>query len=221
MKNLPIKNLWCIRRGKRWKEYQENGAVFYLIINNNYTDDSNCRYVMVEMYPNGDIGYWSTDNELIDEQGSTKRLPPLAEYQQTLGNALQKIQELHQQVMNNNQLKCNLNMNKKLIRLTEQDLHRIVKESVNRILNEGMGDETRRVLDELHQCLHKAKDLASDLIGLASDNGDKYALGYAITVQNALETLFYEKLDNKNFDNNSIYPKGPHWEGITGGFDAG
>lgn len=36
------------------------------------------------------------------------------------------------------------NMNKKLIRLTEQDLHRIVKESVNRILNEiceGVGDE--------------------------------------------------------------------------------
>ena len=27
-------------------------------------------------------------------------------------------------------------MNKKLIRLTEQDLHRIVKESVNRVLNE-------------------------------------------------------------------------------------
>ena len=29
---------------------------------------------------------------------------------------------------------------KKLIRLTESDLHRIVKESVNRILNEGYGD---------------------------------------------------------------------------------
>ena len=29
-------------------------------------------------------------------------------------------------------------MNKKLIRLTEQDLHRIVKESVNRILNEEL-----------------------------------------------------------------------------------
>ena len=28
-------------------------------------------------------------------------------------------------------------MNKKLIRLTESDLHRIIKESVNRILNEG------------------------------------------------------------------------------------
>ena len=137
MKKLPIKNLWCIRREKRWNEYQDNGAVFYLIINNNYTDDSNCRYVMVEMYPNGDVGYWSTDNELIDEQGSTKRLPPLAEYQQTLGNALQKIQELHKQVMNNKQnINCNLNMNKKLIRLTESDLHKIVKESVGKILNE-------------------------------------------------------------------------------------
>ena len=29
-------------------------------------------------------------------------------------------------------------MNKKLIRLTEQDHHRIVKESVNRILNEEL-----------------------------------------------------------------------------------
>jgi len=30
-----------------------------------------------------------------------------------------------------------MNMNKKRIRLTEQDLHRIVKESVNRVLNES------------------------------------------------------------------------------------
>ena len=112
-------------------------------------------------------------------------------------------------------------MNKKLIRLTESDIHKIVKESVNRVLNEGMGDETKRVLDELHQCLHKAKDLAGDLIGLAYENGDKYALGYATTAQNALDTLFYEKLDNQNFDSQSIYPKGTHWGGITGGFDAG
>ena len=30
-----------------------------------------------------------------------------------------------------------INMNKKLIRLTEADLHRIVRESVNKVLNEG------------------------------------------------------------------------------------
>ena len=40
----------------------------------------------------------------------------------------------------NNQLNCNTNMNKKLIRLTESDLHRIVKQSVNRVLKESSYD---------------------------------------------------------------------------------
>ena len=133
MKKLPIKNLWCIRREKRWNEYQENGARFYLITNNNYSEESNCKYVMVEMYANGEIGYWSTDNELIDAESSTKRLPPLAEYQKTLGGALQKIQELQSKITENKQY---TNMNKKLIRLTESDLHMIVKESVKKILSE-------------------------------------------------------------------------------------
>ncbi len=39
-------------------------------------------------------------------------------------------------------------MNKRLIRLTEQDLHRIVKESVNRILMEGQFDGATESLDE-------------------------------------------------------------------------
>ena len=43
-------------------------------------------------------------------------------------------------------------MNKKLIRLTESDLHRIVKESVNRILKESLDshmmiDDKNRVFD--------------------------------------------------------------------------
>ena len=38
-------------------------------------------------------------------------------------------------------------MNKKLIRLTEQDLHRIVKESVNRILKEN-NRRTKRMIRE-------------------------------------------------------------------------
>ena len=39
-------------------------------------------------------------------------------------------------ISENKKLNRNRNMNKKLIRLTESDLHRIVKESVNRVLNE-------------------------------------------------------------------------------------
>ncbi len=48
-------------------------------------------------------------------------------------------------------------MNKKLIRLTESDLHRIVKESVSRILYEGVDNIkwTKRDFDEfVHDVLH-------------------------------------------------------------------
>ena len=38
---------------------------------------------------------------------------------------------------NQENINCNRNMNKKLIRLTESDLHRIVRESVNRVLREA------------------------------------------------------------------------------------
>ena len=43
--------------------------------------------------------------------------------------------------MRNKKLNCNRNMNKKLIRLTESDLHRIVRESVNRVLREAQLNE--------------------------------------------------------------------------------
>ena len=39
-------------------------------------------------------------------------------------------------IVENKGLNCNRNMKKKLIRLTESDLHRIVKESVNKVLKE-------------------------------------------------------------------------------------
>ena len=51
-----------------------------------------------------------------------------------MGNEMQNVQ---QSIETNNNIKTeNIQMNKKLIRLTESDLHRIVKESVNRLLNE-------------------------------------------------------------------------------------
>ena len=94
MRKLPFANLWYIRKHTS----KTPPAQFYLIINNNYTDESNCRYVMVEMYSNGEIVYWSTDNELMDEEVSSGRLPKLSEYQKTLGGALQKMQELQKEM---------------------------------------------------------------------------------------------------------------------------
>ena len=49
---------------------------------------------------------------------------------------------------NNQELNTEQYMDKKLIRLTESDLHRIVKESVDRVLSEGLGiDYHRKVAD--------------------------------------------------------------------------
>jgi hypothetical protein len=53
--------------------------------------------------------------------------------------ALGMKQHIHYHLMENKQYKTNSNM-KRRIRLTESDLHRIVKESVDRILKEYTGD---------------------------------------------------------------------------------
>ena len=67
----------------------------------------------------------------------------------------------------NNRLNCNLNMNKKLIRLTESDLHKIVKELVLNVLNESTNDMTRK--EEIKQ--------AADSMGLYQAGAAMFQLG--------------------------------------------
>ena len=102
---------------------------------------------------------------------------------------------------NNNQLNCNLNMNKKQIRLTESDLKEIVKESVKRMLKEGayaafselipythktindlimMWEKTRvgdgRIVPEQRQmlnALHDIKELIERINNSAVNDGDE------------------------------------------------
>lgn len=71
------------------------------------------------------------------------------EYNDTTGVAIvHGNMQTPQEVVNNQTLNCNRNMNKKVIRLTEGDLHRIVKESVNRILKEAYKDPFNFFPDE-------------------------------------------------------------------------
>ena len=69
-------------------------------------------------------------------------------------------------------------MNKKLIRLTESDLHRIVKESVNKIINEiGDTPKGQRALGALHaRKVLRNNDLSDDTYNYAQNarGGDKY-----------------------------------------------
>ena len=52
-------------------------------------------------------------------------------------------------------------MTKKLIRLTESDLHRIVKESVNKVLKESL--ETQGIIASLEKLEDKLVDVASEI----------------------------------------------------------
>lgn len=76
----------------------------------------------------------------------------------------------------NKQYNRNTNMNKKLIRLTESDLHKIVKESVNRIINEiGDTEKGQRALGALTAAKFKGKKKGDwgEVAKKASDERDK------------------------------------------------
>lgn len=60
-------------------------------------------------------------------------------------------------------LNCSKNMNKKAIRLTESDLHRIIKESMKNIVSEGYAAPTRK--EERNDFIHDY---------LEQYNGDSY-----------------------------------------------
>ena len=85
------------------------------------------------------------------------------------------------QTNDNNKLNCNTNMNKKLIRLTEQDLHKIVKESVNTILSEGgyydyvFGDEEPKMKLDWHD---KNSSVTEDKDNAALDSARYYIQKY-------------------------------------------
>ncbi len=62
--------------------------------------------------------------------------------------------------------KQHTNMNKKLIRLTESDLHRIVKESVNRILRESLEEKKDSVLKESYDVEYvRFEDIRKGILG--------------------------------------------------------
>lgn len=65
------------------------------------------------------------------------------------------------------------NMNKKFIRLTESDLHRIVKESINRVINEGAGNTSfDRAIPEVIDFLSElARRLDNGLLGVEGFEG--------------------------------------------------
>ena len=136
--NFEPQNGWCtsVNQGRFEEHHDINHEMLYIIRNNKLSKGSNCRFVVAQVNLDGSIVYWDQKNNNLNDGGGHISA---SEYETSLGDAKNKLQPMK----SNNQLNCNLNMNKKLIRLTESDLHRIVKESVQRILK-----ETQEVAEE-------------------------------------------------------------------------
>lgn len=133
---------WCISyRDYHWNDHViHNGETIYMIYNGWVNEDLQYTSACVER--NGNIIIYDRNHNKLNDIDKDVFL-------KSLGNG---VSVLKPQINVENKLyNTNRNMNKKLIRLTESDLHRIVKESVNKILNEiGDTEKGQDALGQVH-----------------------------------------------------------------------
>ena len=88
-------------------------------------------------------------------------------------------------------------MAKKLVRLTEGDLHRIIKESVNRVLNEGNYYEYEEIIDvlnekfdELKRAIYELQEWYLNNVEHGSDMYNSYAGKYGDEAKKLLSQAY-------------------------------
>ena len=134
--NFEPQNGWCtsVNQGRFEEHHNTNHEMLYIIRNCKLSKSSNCRFVVAQVNLDGSRIYWDQKNNNLNATNGDNHISA-KEYETSLGNAINQLQPMKLKT-ENKQYKSNTNMNKKLIRLTESDLHRIVKESVNQVLTE-------------------------------------------------------------------------------------
>ena len=101
--------------------------------------------------PNGDVESHVISNKHLYSDSDVKLLQQALAYFFKSGNFVNPFCENNEN--NNTELiNCNTNMNKKLIRLNESDLHRIVKESMNRVIKE-QGNYATTAFDKIYSII--------------------------------------------------------------------
>ena len=122
---LPINTDWCITKTKiRYNEFNNENSKCFYVINNRNQDP--WRRVIAVVYTDR-IEYWDSTNIRIEDNIPYENTLP-SEVVGIIHSKCQKLTESKQ---------YNTNMNKNNIRLTESQLHRIIKESVRNVLNEA------------------------------------------------------------------------------------
>ena len=200
--NFPIKEIWCINRtvDNKYQAYKSQGTRILIICNWNKSIQDPTKFVVALVFKDGEIKYFDmNDLPLYPEERKNQ-------YEGSLGDeATYTLYHLLENKVYNN----NTKMNKKLIRLTESDLHRIVKESVNKVLNESEYDhnadylEAKQIIDgmdfqDVINLPHKDKRFSFGSLNGSEGEGmvDLNFKGILLTVRAVAKVVDdYEKYD--------------------------
>lgn len=138
---FPIPDKWCVNRtvgDNKFEKYMALNVRVLIICDWSKSIQDSRKFVIALVYPDGQTIYFDFNDIQIDAN----------EYETSLDedvfNAIERVVSAHYKLHNsetneNKQHKTRYNM-KKTIRLSESDLHRVIKESVKRVLREGEYD---------------------------------------------------------------------------------
>lgn len=133
--NFEPNNSWCTSSNIGWfnEHHENNHEMLYIIRNRHFSKRSECRFVVAQVKLDGSKVYWgSGDDPLVDHHKGG--CPSISEYENTLGDAIQLLKPMNIEDNKTNENK-QYNMKTNKIRLTESQLHNVIKESVKRILS--------------------------------------------------------------------------------------
>ncbi len=151
---FPLQGIWCVNRenDNKFNAYKSQGTRIFVICSWVRPDTDSLKYVLTLIHTNGKIHYWDM-NDLPLYPESKKN-----QYEGSLGDSvtyeLYKIaKSMTKNTENNIKTENNnfYNMKQK-IRLTEGDLHRIIRKCVNEALNE-LGEYGSVNAKDLYGCV--------------------------------------------------------------------
>ena len=141
--SFPIPDKWCVNRtvgDNKFEKYMALNVRVLIICDWSKSIQDSRKFVIALVYPDGQTIYFDFNDIQIDAN----------EYETSLDedvfNAIERVVSAHYKLHNsetneNKQHKTRYNM-KKTIRLSESDLHRVIKGTVKRILRESADDPT-------------------------------------------------------------------------------
>ena len=132
---FPLQGIWCVNRenDNKFNAYKSQGTRIFVICSWRRDDSDSLKYVLALIHSNGKIHYWDmNDLPLYPE---TKK----NQYEGSLGDKTtyelyQIAKSMSQGTENNMETENKQYKLKNRIKLTEGDLHRVIKQCVNQVL---------------------------------------------------------------------------------------